>query len=263
MHRALTPAVLRSRMPSALPPLVLLPGTLCDERVFAPLLAALQEEFHGLCANVILSAHHTTMQSAAMDVLAGAPERFALLGFSLGGLLALEMAHLAPERIVGLALLNVNAAPAPMHTHAARHAAVLQAEATGVGEYVRQHLWPSYVAAASQQNAALQDLIADMAQKLGPAAFASQTEAALTRRDYRPLVSALTMPTLVQAGEEDAVCPVAAQQQLAQAFPHATFDVIPDAGHFALLEQQDAVAASVAGWFHNVTQQHRTKQEIQ
>ena len=173
-------AVLLCRMPSALLPLVLLPGTLCDERVFAPLISALGAQFPSLSARVTMTPHHATMRSAAEHVLATAPERFALLGFSLGGILALEIAVIAPERVLGLALLNVNPAPAPPLTHAGRRAAVFEAQAIGHAEYVRRHLWPSYVASVLQRNTDLQDLIASMAQDLNNAAFRSQTEAALT-----------------------------------------------------------------------------------
>ena len=250
-------------MPSTLPPLILLPGTLCDERVFAPMLRTLHEQFRALPAHVIITAQYHSIRSAAEHVLATAPRRFALLGFSLGAILALEIALLAPHRVMGLALLNVNAAPAPAHTHAARRAAVLQADIIGHAEYVRQHLWHNYVAPSAQQNTGLLELIASMAQDLGHTAFLNQTEAALTRRDYRPLLANLTMPTLVQAGEHDAVCTAAVQQRLALAFPQAVFTVIADAGHFTLLEQQEAVAASVAGWFHTISEQNNPMQENQ
>ena len=246
-----------------LPPLVLLPGTLCDERVFAPLLTALCRQFHKLDARVTMTVQHASLRAAAEHVLATAPLQFALLGFSLGGLLALETTLLAPDRVLGLALLNLNPAPPPNGTHASRRAAVLHAQCIGHTAYLRHHLWPNYVAPAAHQNTALQDLLAAMANDLGHTAFDHQTEAALARRDYRPLLSSFTMPTLVQAGELDSVCPAAAQRELAEALPNAVFTPIPNAGHFALLEQQDAVAASVAAWFHTIVQQQQLRQETQ
>ncbi len=250
---------------SARPPLVLLPGTLCDERVFRPLLLGVRRrlEPEPLDAAVMMTAHCPSMREAAEHVLHLAPERFALVGFSLGGILALELALLAPERVVGMALLNVNAGPAPLDTHAARREAVLQARVLGHGRYVRQELWTNYVGAAAQGDTPLQQLLADMAQALGHEAFDAQTEAALCRRDYRPLLAGIAVPTLVVAGEEDAVCPAAKQRALAEAMPNARFVAIAGAGHFALLEQQDAVAASVAAWFHDLSGGHHAPQRMQ
>ena len=234
-------------------PLVLLPGTLCDQRVFAPLLSALRGlRTPPFAATVEVTAQCSTIHAAAEHVLACAPPQFALLGFSLGGIVALETALLARERVLGLALLNVNAAPAPAHMHGARRAAVDCAHTMGLGRFVRAELWKSYVAPASLADEDLQCSIVAMAEDLGGVAFHNQTEAALTRRDYWPVLASLTMPTLVQAGAHDAVCPAVTQQELASALPNAEFSLIADAGHFALLERRDAVATSVAAWLHNV-----------
>ena len=239
-------------MPFTTPPVVLLPGTLCDERVFAPLLASLRQQVDSVPAIVIMTAHCLTMRAAADHVLSVAPPRFALLGFSLGGIVALEVSSLAPERVLGLALLNVSAAPTPASLRGQRRQAVSEAQVMGHGDYVRDKLWKKYVGPSSQTNAALKELIASMAQDLGHAAFYHQTEAALSRRDYRPLLHLFTMPTLVQAGEFDVVCPATDQRSVAEAIPNADFVLVPDAGHFALLEQEDVVATSVAAWFHKI-----------
>lgn len=242
-------------MRSSVPPLILLPGTLCDERVFAPLLLALRDRFSNLEAQVMLTADATSVREAAELVLLASPRRFALLGFSLGGIVGLEIALLAPQRVQGLALLSVNAAPAPGLTHASRREAVFQAQATGQAVYLREQLWPRYVADTAREDAEMREMLATMAEELGHEMFRRQTEVALSRRDVRPLLGTLTMPTLVQAGEHDVVCPPAAQREMAETFPQAQFALVANAGHFALLEQQDATAASVAAWFHTVVQQ--------
>lgn len=234
------------------PPLVLLPGTLCDGRLFAPLLARLPQlaGLPAVEAHVFLTTDCDSIHAMAESVLSAAPSQFALLGFSLGGLVGMEVALLTPERVLGLALLDVNAAPVPPTDHAARREAVEQARFLGPGRYLCDRLWSDYVGPACQKDVEMQRLLASMAQDLGHEAFRHQTEAALSRRDYRPLLPTLSVPALVLAGEHDAICPAAAQREFAEAMPHALFVLVPDAGHFALLEQPDAVAASVAAWFH-------------
>ena len=67
-------------------PLVLLPGTLCDARLFAPLIDRLSRD------TLVLPLVGGNVEDAARHVLAAAPPRFALLGYSLGGMVALAVA---------------------------------------------------------------------------------------------------------------------------------------------------------------------------
>lgn len=86
-------------------PLVLLPGMMCDGRLFGPQIAAF-----GLSRAIHLPpiGGHDSMAALAAEVLAHAPPRFALAGLSMGGILAMEIMARAPERVERLALLDTN-----------------------------------------------------------------------------------------------------------------------------------------------------------
>src|SRR5690349_18408038 len=84
-------------------PLVMLPGTLCDARLFGPLLDVL-----GLTAAVPELSGAETAADVAGALLTSLPDRFALCGFSLGAIVALEIAAQAPERVERLALIGCN-----------------------------------------------------------------------------------------------------------------------------------------------------------
>ena len=68
-------------------PLVLLPGMMCDGRLFGPQIAAI-----GLNRAVHLApiSGHETVEALAAEVLANAPPRFALAGLSMGGIVAIQ-----------------------------------------------------------------------------------------------------------------------------------------------------------------------------
>ena len=227
-------------------PLLLLPGTQSDARVSAPLLdrlparAVLDDDMHG----------EIDMGALAERLLADAPRCFAIIGFSLGGIAALEIAARAPERVAGLALLDANGRDVPAEMHAARRAtpAGAASHATLAGET----LWPSYVAPARIGDEALRALIIDMAERAPEGAAVRQTELALSRVDSRPRLAALTMPALVLAGAEDAVSPPDIQRELAEGLPDATLVLVTGAGHFAPLEAPDACADAVRDWLSRV-----------
>jgi pimeloyl-ACP methyl ester carboxylesterase len=226
-------------------PLVLLPGTLCDARMFDPLLARLAPRRF-----LPLALHGGRDAGTVADrILAEAPPRFALLGFSLGGIVALEIAARAPERVAGLAMIDSNSRDIPIEHHAMRRA---QAVVEDGLDALIERLWPNYVGSAARGDSALRATILAMAQAVGADALADQTEVMLSRADSRPRLGRLAMPALVLAGEEDALCPPAMQHELADGLPNAVLALIDGAGHFAPLERPDAVADHVAAWLDRV-----------
>ncbi len=224
-------------------PLLLLPGTACDARLFAPLLSELG---HPDIRIVDLTGAQTT-PDMARRVLAEAPPRFSLLGMSLGGIVALEMAAQAPGRIDRLALLDTTPAPDPSANHAVRRAALAEARERGMERYIEAS-WSRLVSPARAGDAALKALITAMARDAGVEALAEQTEMAIHRADSRPRLAAIAVPTLILAGADEEVCPLSAHEEMARAIPGARYFTIPQAGHFAALENPAAVARHVRDW---------------
>jgi pimeloyl-ACP methyl ester carboxylesterase/predicted ester cyclase len=235
-------AELKGAQPAAAP-LLLLPGTACDARLFAPLLAQLDVPV-ALVAD--MSGAGSTPELAAR-ILEAAPEKFALLGFSLGGIVALEMVAQAPERVLRLALIDTTARPDPEANAALRRAVVSRAHEAGMDGYIADG-WSRLVAPANLEDAALRETIAAMARDAGADVLASQSEVAIHRADSRPRLGGIAVPALVLAGEAEQVCPLEAHAEMAAGIPGARYFTIPQAGHFAPLENPAAVARHVRDW---------------
>ena len=226
------------------PPLVLLPGHMCDARLFGPLLEALpgRRYFVGdLTADDNVAA-------MARRVLTAAPPHFALLGLSMGGIVAFEILRQAPERVARLALLDTNPLPESEDRSTARLELMRIVAAGGLQSVVTERLKPAYLASANRDEHALLDLIVDMALELGPAVFDRQARALLHRLDSRELLHDICVPTLILCGREDVLCPVAAHEAMAGAISGATLVVVDGAGHLPTLERPGAVNAAVRSW---------------
>jgi malonyl-CoA O-methyltransferase len=93
-------------------PLVLLHGWGCDSRSWQPLLESLNRDLDVLVCSLPGFTHQqepsNTIAGFLTVLLAQLPERFYVAGWSLGGMLAIQLAAKAPHRVQGLITLASN-----------------------------------------------------------------------------------------------------------------------------------------------------------
>ncbi|WP_375599815.1 alpha/beta fold hydrolase [Devosia sp. Naph2] len=243
MNTHAVPKAMKKDSDVAAVPLLLLPGTVCDARLYAPLMAELN---HPDMRVMDMTGARTT-PDLAERILAEAPERFALAGFSLGGIVALEMVAQAPERIERLALIDTTARADPEPNAKIRRDAVAKAREVGMDGYILD-TWEKLVSPKNLADAKLKTIILAMARDAGAEVLAAQSEVAIHRADSRPRLGAICAPTLILAGADEQICPLAAHEELARGIAGARFFTIPNAGHFAPLENPAAVARHMRDW---------------
>ncbi|HZZ02696.1 alpha/beta hydrolase [Paraburkholderia sp.] len=238
-------------------PLVLLPGTLCDERVWRAQIDALSGERQIF---VCVLGSELTLPEEVASLLATLPPRFSLAGFSLGGIAAFEFYRQAPQRIERLALIAANARADNEANHAPRRQLAARVAAGDLGRVLRDALLPNYLSPACGRSDVLASEISAMA-KATASRFARQVEYACGRPDSRALLSSIDVPVLILYGEDDRVCPVERQLEMADEIPHATLHAVPACGHFVLLEAPDVCSAALTRWLNATTQEGPTTGE--
>ncbi len=225
-------------------PLLLLPGLLLDERLYAAQVPALAGR--ALARGVDLTGPDS-IAAMAEQVLAAAPERFALCGLSMGGYVAFEIMRRAPQRVLKLALLDTQARPDSPEARARRRDLIALAE-RGAFATATARLLPLFVHPDRREDAALVESISAMADRVGRDGFLRQQTAILDRPDSRPSLAAIACPTLVLVGRQDLLTPVDVHLEIAAAIPDATLVVLPRCGHLSPLEQPAMVNAQLAAW---------------
>ena len=231
-------------MMAATTPLVLLPGLLCDWALWRH-----QTETLGDAASFTIGdfTDDDSIEAMARSVLIEAPETFALAGLSMGGYVALEIMRQAPERVTRLALLDTSArADTPEKTE--RRGGLIELARMGEFKGVTPRLLPLLIHPDRLDDKELTGAVMAMAARTGKEAFLRQQNATLKRIDSRPHLSAIRCPTLVLCGRQDAVTPLEAHQEMADAIPRAGLVVVEDCGHLAPLEQPHAVSAALSYW---------------
>ncbi len=221
--------------------LLLLPGLICDDRLWRDVTAGL-----GVPARVADLTQDDSIAAMAARTLANAPARFALAGLSMGGYVALEIMRQAPERVTHLALLDTSARPdddARKQTRRSGMAAVRE----GKFGLVSRAMLPGLLAPAHLESALAEEVQA-MSERVGPDAYLRQQAAIMGRVDSRPTLAQITVPALVGVGELDKLTPPELAEEIAAGIAGATLVQFAGSGHLSTMENPDAVVAAMKEW---------------
>ena len=232
------------------PPLLLICGMVGVRQIWTPHIPTLGAHFHLIMIDNRESgesdpetAPYTAADMASdgaelLDILS--IERAHVLGHSMGGFLALNLAVNHPERIDRLILVSTTAAtgaalgrPAPRLDPAGWIADPVER----TRRQLRSAAAPGYFDAHPEQLEAVCALM--HGNRLSFEGLTRRTNATYASHDVRDRLTAILAPTLVIHGDSDPSIPLENGRVLANAIPNARLCVFPGVGHFPQLERSD------------------------
>ncbi|MGE0355489.1 MAG: alpha/beta fold hydrolase [Burkholderiales bacterium] len=228
----------------AKPNLLLVPGLLCDQRLWQAQVEGLRHTAECKVADVAGADTVAAMATAAIARMPPGP--FAVAGLSMGGYVALEVQRQAAARVIGLALLDTSARPDSDQATADRRR--MMAMAGTDFERVVNALLPKLLHPAHLRNATLVATVKAMASATGKDAYLRQQEAIIGRPDSRPGLAKIRCPALVLCGREDALTPLALHQEMANAIAGSRLVIADTCGHLSPLEQPQLVTMNLVHW---------------
>ena len=230
--------------------LILVPGLMCDETSWAPILPALSAQ---AACQVVSHGEADSLTQMAQQILDSAPAQFDLAGHSMGGRVALEVVRIAPERVRRLALLGTGyrakeAGEAGEKEAQGRQALLDLAQNDSIRAMALAWV-QNMVAPARLADAALIEAIVQMFELKSGEIFQRQIKALLTRPDATEVLRQVRAPSLVMAGEFDAWASPQQHQDIANLIPTTpAMHMVVGSGHMMMMEKPDAVAALFLDW---------------
>jgi hypothetical protein len=232
------------------PHLVLIPGLMCDDAVWTPLLPWLS----GLATPILVNHGNanslTVMAEQVLDQVQGP---FLMAGHSRGGRVAMEVMRLAPERVLGAALMDTGHLPLAQgekgqEERQKRQALLDIVQAQGVramaSEWVKGMVAPSRLSDAQL----IEDIVL-MFERKSPAIFNQQIQALLARPDGSDALRQALCPVALICGEMDAWSPVSQHEAMGALLrDKPAVQVIKGAGHMCTMETPMAVASALLAW---------------
>ena len=224
--------------------LVLIPGFMLDETLWDDFCPLLPDNWK---VSRTTLAGGNTIKEIAQRIAEQSPERFVLIGFSLGGYVARQLAADFPERVSALVIIASSLREDTEQQAKAKLEAVRALSASTFNGLSSKSIAAS-LHPRRASDAQLISRIRAMGSRLGYEAFATQS--GLRRADVP--TDSIHCPTLIVASTHDALRPMEETNELANVMPGASLRLFHDSGHMIPLEQPQELAAVVIDWLNTI-----------
>jgi 3-oxoadipate enol-lactonase len=178
-----------------------------------------------------------------------------LVGLSMGGYIAFECWRHAATRIAGLVLSNTRADADTDAQRSARMQMVARTAESGI-QFVVDSMLPRLLPEKSPIEVVHQ--VTEMIRETPVATIRAAQSGIGQRRDSTPLLPSITCPTLVIAGQLDAITPEPMMRGLSSQIPDATMVVAAEAGHVVPIERPEWFAQQIRAWWSPSTANPKT-----
>jgi pimeloyl-ACP methyl ester carboxylesterase len=221
--------------------LLMIPAFGCDQSLYVSQLAALKGQVHCKC----IVAGQDRYDKMVAEVLQQAPEEFAILGTSMGGRLAFEVALAAPDRVQALCVIGAAAGPVADAVAGRRRSQRIRGgERTAVIAEMGRMIAHLPGPRGPETEAAFQR----MGNAIDLEVLARQSDALANRVDLWGRVAEISCPVLCLWGKYDQFSPATDGLRLAEAVQDGSFVALPGCGHFPTLEYPDQATAAIKDW---------------
>jgi pimeloyl-ACP methyl ester carboxylesterase len=221
---------------------VLLPGMNCSAELWSRL------DWDGWPPLITAKLTEATLDGQVNRLLDELPRRYAIVGLSLGGIVAMALTRTAPERISSLILLSTNPYP-PTRTQRNEWRAWRDALNAGRTARELQLEWlPQLLSEPARGRSGLAALTLDMAEQVGEVHLDAQLAMQETRIDERRSLSYIRCPTLIVSARQDALCSVTKHVEMNHLIGRSMLAILENCGHLSPLEQPGQVTDQLARW---------------
>ncbi|MDG2177083.1 MAG: alpha/beta hydrolase [Gammaproteobacteria bacterium] len=227
------------------PVLFLLPGLMCDEVVWEH-----QQQTLAPYAEVIIPVFRgfDSLVTMAEYVLTMAPQRFSVVGHSMGGRIAWELMELAGNRIDRFAVMDTGVHPVSREEPEKRQVLLDKANAEGL-KAVAETWIPGMVHPDRQSDTQLIGEITAMILRNSVEDFLGQMQALLERKDQTKYLPHISQEVLLIAGEADSHSPPEQHKLMAGELKKSRLEIVSDAGHMVTMEKPEEVSTILLNWF--------------
>ena len=215
------------------PFIVLMPGMMCSQDVFSHQINVLDNFFNVI---VIEFNEHRDIELGVKNLASNLPNKFHLLGHSMGGIIAMELVKQHSKRVLSLALLNTNPYEEKQELKDRRNKILKELDALDLISLMRSDYISRYFPDDCRDKNKLIQQCVDMASILDKKVFYNQSVALRDRKDQTSILENVDCKTLIICGERDQLCPVSYHSDMNKMIKNSDLIVLEGVGLMPIIE---------------------------
>ncbi|PNY79380.1 alpha/beta fold hydrolase [Deinococcus koreensis] len=169
-------------------------------------------------------------------------------GMSMGGPITFELWRTAPERFLGMILINTLANPAGIVEQNIWKGMAQKASTFGPQSLAPELLKDMLTGETRVRRPADAAFLTGIVSQASVAGDVAGANVLATRPDSIPTLKTITVPTLILEGLEDTVYPPEFSQKMQQNIAGSKLVIVPGTAHAAIFEKADAMNAAIIAW---------------
>ena len=228
--------------------IVFIPGLLLTEDVFKFQILSLKKEFNISIAD---TKGFKSITSIALSILNKEDGNFLPIGLSMGGYICMEIARIAPDRILGLGLLSTGATSDTKLKKLQREKLI---GLSNIGKFkgVSSNMLKNFLSTKAYENEKILNLIKSMAIQVGKDNFVNHQIAIMNRIDQRNTLKNFSKPSLILCGKLDVLTPYYLSIQMFGLLKNCELRILPNIGHLSSLEAPNQVTEAIYSLIQNI-----------
>lgn len=173
-------------------------------------------------------------------------EKVSVVGFSMGGYIALRAMERQAAKFKGLVLVDTQSAADSDPAKLKRAEGIRAIKTTGLKDFGQKFLQGAVCEKTRKENPALVEKMLQVITSNTPTGLMSGLIALMSRTDTTAFLSSIQVPTLIIVGDEDTITPEKTAQLMKDQISGSELSIVSDSGHFSPLEASQSVSDSLA-----------------
>ena len=207
---------------------------MCNKNIWDAQISILKKKYS---VSIFSLKSIATLDDAVQKIINKNKKKISVIGFSMGGFIAIKLAIEYPEILDKLVLIGTNARHISQKRKLLLKKSLITLNKNNFAKLFYQKNYSSYFADKDLENTSYQNTIYSMAKQLGYKAFLNQTNLILKRPNQLKKLNKIVSKTLIIRGKNDKLSSNIMNSEVNKKIKCSVYKEIKNSSHFVMLEK--------------------------